>query len=71
MTLRHDLGLPGVDTDPVLVMGPVRLGWPLLLRSRDVGCRCVSWRPGYKLPRRYGPWVSRDDVVEYLDDYEG
>ena len=32
----------------------------------------VSWLshlPGYKLPRRYGNWVSRDNVVEYLEDY--
>jgi putative flavoprotein involved in K+ transport len=31
--------------------------------------RWLSHLPGYKLPRRYGKWVSRDDVVEYLEDY--
>src|SRR3954462_7734702 len=31
--------------------------------------RWLSHLPGYKLPRRYGNWVSRDDVVEYLQDY--
>ena len=31
--------------------------------------RWLSHLPGYKLPRRYGAWVARDDVVEYLEDY--
>jgi putative flavoprotein involved in K+ transport len=31
--------------------------------------RWLSHLPGYKIPRRYGPWVARDDVVEYLEDY--
>src|SRR3954447_20159343 len=31
--------------------------------------RWLSHLPGYKLPRRYGSWVSRDNVVEYLEDY--
>src|SRR5690242_2621633 len=31
--------------------------------------RWLSHLPGYKLPRRYGNWVSRDDVVEYLEKY--
>ena len=31
----------------------------------------ASWRRHYDrlLPRRYGSWVARDDVVEYLEDY--
>src|SRR5207248_336992 len=31
--------------------------------------RWLSHLPGYKLPRRYGDWVSRDDLVSYLEDY--
>src|SRR3954470_5290244 len=31
--------------------------------------RWLSHLPGYKLPRRYGNWVARNDVVEYLEDY--
>jgi putative flavoprotein involved in K+ transport len=31
--------------------------------------RWLSHLPGYKMPRRYGKWVARDDVVEYLEDY--
>jgi putative flavoprotein involved in K+ transport len=31
--------------------------------------RWLSHLPGYKMPRRYGSWVARDDVVEYLEQY--
>jgi putative flavoprotein involved in K+ transport len=31
--------------------------------------RWTSHLPGYKIPRRYGPWVARDDVVRYLEAY--
>jgi putative flavoprotein involved in K+ transport len=31
--------------------------------------RWLSHLPGYKIPRRYGKWVSRDDVVHYLESY--
>ncbi len=28
-----------------------------------------SGLPGYPIPRRYGRWVARDDVVRYLEEY--
>lgn len=31
--------------------------------------RFTSTLPGYRMPRRYGRWPSRDAVVEYLDEY--
>lgn len=31
--------------------------------------RALSGLPGMAIPRRYGRWVARDDVVEYLNDY--
>jgi putative flavoprotein involved in K+ transport len=31
--------------------------------------RPLSGLPGVPVPRRYGPWVSRDDLVTYLEDY--
>jgi putative flavoprotein involved in K+ transport len=31
--------------------------------------RWTSHLPGYKIPRRYGAWVARDDVVRYLEEY--
>jgi putative flavoprotein involved in K+ transport len=31
--------------------------------------RWLSHLPGYRLPRRYGRWVSRDDMLRYLADY--
>jgi putative flavoprotein involved in K+ transport len=31
--------------------------------------RIQSHLPGYRIPRRFGRWVSRDGVVRYLEDY--
>lgn len=31
--------------------------------------RWLSNLPGYRIPREYGPWVGRDDVVRYLEAY--
>lgn len=31
--------------------------------------RWLSHLPGYRIPRRYGKWVARDDVVRYLEEY--
>ena len=31
--------------------------------------RLLSGLPGKRIPRRYGRWVSRDDLLEYLRDY--
>lgn len=31
--------------------------------------RWTSHLPGYKIPREYGAWVARENVVRYLEDY--
>jgi putative flavoprotein involved in K+ transport len=31
--------------------------------------RITSTLSGYRMPRRYGRWPARDDVVEYLEGY--
>ena len=31
--------------------------------------RWLSHLPGYKLPRSYGNWVAKDDLVQYLERY--
>lgn len=31
--------------------------------------RFTSTLAGYRMPRRYGRWPSRDDVIEYLEEY--
>lgn len=31
--------------------------------------RSLSHLPGYPIPRRFGRWVARDDVLRYLADY--
>lgn len=33
--------------------------------------RWLSHLPGYRIPRRFGRWVARDDVIRYLEDYAG
>jgi cation diffusion facilitator CzcD-associated flavoprotein CzcO len=32
--------------------------------------RLISHLPGMRIPRRFGPFPSRDDMVRYLEDYE-
>jgi putative flavoprotein involved in K+ transport len=31
--------------------------------------RLLSGLPGLRIPRRYGRWVTRDDLIEYFQDY--
>jgi putative flavoprotein involved in K+ transport len=31
--------------------------------------RWMSTPPGYRLPRRYGRWPTRDQLIEYLEEY--
>jgi cation diffusion facilitator CzcD-associated flavoprotein CzcO len=31
--------------------------------------RITSTLAGYRMPRRYGRWPTRDDIVEYLEEY--
>jgi putative flavoprotein involved in K+ transport len=31
--------------------------------------RLLSGLPGYRIPRRYGRWVARDDLLAYLHEY--
>jgi cation diffusion facilitator CzcD-associated flavoprotein CzcO len=31
--------------------------------------RVFSHQPGWRIPRRFGRWVSRDDYVRYLEEY--
>jgi putative flavoprotein involved in K+ transport len=31
--------------------------------------RWLSALPGYRIPRQYGKWVSRDSFIEYLEEY--
>ena len=33
--------------------------------------RELSHLPGHKIPKRFGRWVARDDVVRYLEEYAG
>jgi len=74
-------GFAGLGTAAMLE----RRGVPALVleRSANVGeswrnryrslrlntLRWMSTLKGYKMPRRYGRWPTRDQVIEYLEDY--
>jgi len=61
-----------VDREAVVLESTARLGdhWRghydrLHLHT----ARTHSHLPGMRFPRAYGPWVARDDMAAYLDDY--
>src|SRR5712691_8214695 len=33
--------------------------------------RLLSGLPGHRIPRRFGRWVARDDLLEYFHEYAG
>ncbi len=60
----------GVDTLVIERAGQVGASWRghydrLHLHT----IRWLSHLPGYPIPRRFGKWVARDDVVRYLEEY--
>lgn len=65
-----ELGRRGVDTlvlDRADAVGASWRGHYDRLRLHTV--RWLSALPGLAMPKRYGAWVSREHVVEYLEDY--
>jgi putative flavoprotein involved in K+ transport len=64
--LRH-YGVPSVVLERSEHVGASWRGHYDRLHLHTV--RWLSGLPGYRLPRRYGSWVARDDLVEYLEDY--
>ena len=38
-------------------------------RLRLHTARSLSGLPGYRIPRQYGKWVARNDLVRYLEEY--
>lgn len=60
----------GVDTVVVDRADAVATSWRGHYdRLRLHTVRWLSHLPGLRIPRRYGPWVARDDVVRYLESY--
>ena len=58
--------------DPVVVDRADRIGAAWRGRYDRLHLHTVRWLsalPGYRIPRRYGKWVSRDSFVEYLEQY--
>jgi putative flavoprotein involved in K+ transport len=64
--LRH-YGVPHVVLERSDAVGASWRGHYDRLHLHTV--RWLSNLPGYRLPRRYGPWVGRDDLIEYFEDY--
>src|SRR3954453_15189030 len=61
---HHGIGSNGLDG------GGIGASWGKhYARPHLHTVRWLSPLPGYKMPARYGRWVSRDHVVEYLEDY--
>jgi putative flavoprotein involved in K+ transport len=57
---------------PLLLEAGSALGYGWSLRYDRLHLhtpRILSGLPGYGIPRRYGRWLARDDVVEYLKEY--
>jgi putative flavoprotein involved in K+ transport len=58
--------------EPLVLDRAERLGAAWRGRYDRLHLHTVRWLsalPGYRIPRRYGRWVSRDDFVEYLERY--
>jgi putative flavoprotein involved in K+ transport len=58
--------------EPLVVDRADRLGSAWRGRYDRLHLHTVRWLsglPGYRIPRRYGRWVSRDDFVAYLEQY--
>ena len=60
-------GVPAVNLDRAEQVGASWRGHYDRLRLHTV--RWLSHLPGHRIPRAYGPWVARDDVVRYLEAY--
>ncbi len=60
----------GVDCDLLERNSSVGSAWAGRYDSLHLHTiRWLSGLPGSRIPRRYGRWVARDDVVHYLRDY--
>jgi putative flavoprotein involved in K+ transport len=58
--------------DPLLVERAAALGASWRGHYRRLRLHTVRWLsalPGLAIPRRHGPWVSRADLVDYLEGY--
>lgn len=65
-TLRH------VGIEPLVLERADRVGAAWEGRYDRLHLHTVRWLsalPGYRIPRRFGRWVSRADFVEYLEEY--
>lgn len=60
----------GIDALVLERCDAVGASWRRRYRSLRLNTlRWMSSLKGYRMPRRYGRWPSRDQVIEYLEDY--
>ena len=58
--------------EPVIVLERGEIGAAWTTRYDRLHLHTVRWLsclPGYRMPRAYGKWPSKDRVLEYLQDY--
>jgi NADPH-dependent 2,4-dienoyl-CoA reductase/sulfur reductase-like enzyme len=64
------IGRAGLDPLVVERAGAVAASWRSLHEQLRLNThRMFSHRPGVRIPRRYGPFPTRDDYVAYLERY--
>ncbi|HVV74435.1 MAG TPA: NAD(P)/FAD-dependent oxidoreductase [Mycobacteriales bacterium] len=64
------LGRRGIDTEIVERSDEVASAWRGHYERLHLHTvRWLSNLPGYRIPRRFGLWVARDDVIRYLEAY--
>lgn len=71
LAAARELKRAGID--PVLIDGAKRSAAPWKNRHEGLHLnthRLISHLPGMRIPRRYGAFPSRNDIVAYLDAYE-
>lgn len=70
LAVAAELGRRGVNTVVFERRDRVGAAWTGHYdRLRLNTVRWLSHLPGHRIPRRYGRWVARDDMLRYLDDY--
>ncbi len=71
LAAAYELKRRGID--PVILDGAKETAAPWRKRHHGLRLnthRLISHLPGKRIPRKYGPFPRRDDMVAYLDDYE-
>src|SRR4051794_40915622 len=70
LAVAAELGRRGVDAVVIERADAVGSSWRSHYDRRHLHTvRWLSGLPRMRIPRSYGRWVSRDGVIEYLEEY--